>query len=62
VDAASLRLKNFFDASTELMTVMARACGHDSLSQFNTNDLSTWHREMALLSGVRYSGYSSPLG
>ncbi len=58
VEKSSKQLHNFFNASVELMQVMARACGHDSLSQFNKNDLATWHREMALLSGVRYSGYS----
>lgn len=56
VDNASHQLKNFFEASVELMQVMARACGHDALSQFNINDLSTWNREMAKLSGVKYSG------
>jgi glutamate synthase domain-containing protein 2 len=56
VGKASMQLKNFFEASTELMSVMARACGHDSLDQFNPNDLATWNRDMAQLSGVRYSG------
>jgi hypothetical protein len=49
-------LHNFFDASVELMQVMARACGHDHLSKFNKKDLSTWHKEMSLLSGVPFSG------
>jgi glutamate synthase domain-containing protein 2 len=57
VDKSALQLKNFFQASVELMQVMARACGHDDLSKFNKNDLATWHREMAELSGVRYSGF-----
>ncbi|MGR5067454.1 glutamate synthase-related protein [Vibrio alfacsensis] len=56
VDKASHQLKNFFEASVELMQVMARACGHDALSQFNIYDLSTWNRDMAKLSGVKYSG------
>ncbi|MEZ8824526.1 glutamate synthase-related protein [Vibrio amylolyticus] len=56
VDKASKQLQNFFEASTELMQVMSRACGHDALSQFNSNDLATWNREMAMLSGVKYSG------
>ena len=58
VEKSSTQLKNFFDASVELMQVMARACGHDDLSKFAKNDLATWHREMALLSGVKYSGYA----
>ena len=56
VEKASNQLKNFFEASTELMQVMARACGHHDLNQFNPNDLATWNREMAQLSGIRYSG------
>lgn len=56
VDTAAVRLKNFFEASVALMKVMARACGHDALSKFNKDDLATWNREMAFLSGVRYSG------
>jgi len=56
VDKSAEQLKNFFEASTELMQVMARACGHDSLSGFNNEDLATWNREMALLSGIKYSG------
>ena len=56
IEKSAHRLKNFFEASTELMQVMARACGHDALSGFNPDDLATWHREMALLSGVHYAG------
>ena len=52
------QLKNFFEASVALMTVMARACGHNHLNQFNPNDLATWNREMAHLSGIKYSGYT----
>jgi glutamate synthase domain-containing protein 2 len=57
VEKSATQLKTFFEASTELMQVMARACGHSSLSHFNSNDLATWHREMALLSGIKYSGF-----
>jgi len=56
IEKSSTQLHNFFGASVELMQVMARACGHNDLSKFNNNDLATWHREMALLSGVTYSG------
>ena len=57
IEKSSIQLYNFFEASNELMQVMARACGHNDLNQFNRDDLATWHREMALLSGVKYSGY-----
>ena len=56
VDQAELRLERFFRASTELMTVLARACGHDHLSQFCKRDLTTFKRDLAYLSGVRYGG------
>ncbi|MCL1049020.1 glutamate synthase-related protein [Shewanella abyssi] len=56
VTKASKQLQNFFEASVELMQVMSRACGHDELSKFNKHDLATWNKEMAELSGVKYSG------
>lgn len=55
-DKSAQQLANFFSASTELMQVMARACGHDHLSKFNASDLTTWKRDMAELSGVAFGG------
>jgi len=60
IEKSATQLQTFFHASVELMQVMARACGHDDLNKFNKHDLATWHREMALLSGVRYSGLLNP--
>lgn len=59
VAASAQRLATFFSASVELMSVMARACGHDHLSKLNENDLATWDDKMAKLSGVRFAGYQS---
>ncbi len=56
IEKSSRQLFNFFQASVELMQVMARACGHSHLNQFNKSDLATWHYEMARLSGVAFSG------
>ncbi|MFV7785026.1 glutamate synthase-related protein [Shewanella marisflavi] len=56
IDKSAQQLANFMAASTELMQVMARACGHHKLSQFNLDDLATWHSEMARLSGIPYAG------
>ncbi len=56
IQKSAVRLKNFFEASVELMQVMARACGHDHLNQFCLDDLGTLDREMAHLSGVAYTG------
>ena len=58
IEKSALQLKNFFDASVELMQVMARACGHDHLSKFNINDLTTGKKDMAELSGVSFGGVS----
>jgi len=59
IESSSIQLQNFFNASVELMQVMARACGHDHLNKFNKDDLATWHREIAHLSGVNYSGFEN---
>jgi nitrite reductase/ring-hydroxylating ferredoxin subunit len=58
VDKSAKRLTNFFDASVELMQVMARACGHDHLSKFKHDDLTTWKKDMAEISGVTFGGAS----
>ena len=60
IEAASQRLATFFNASTELMSVMARACGHDHLSKFTKTDLATWNDQMAKLTGVQYAGFTAP--
>ncbi|MEJ2274463.1 MAG: glutamate synthase-related protein, partial [Woeseiaceae bacterium] len=56
IDAAATRLATFLGASVELMQVLARACGHDSLGAFSLSDLTTWKKDMAELSGVRFGG------
>jgi glutamate synthase domain-containing protein 2 len=59
---SSTQLHNFFGVTVELMQVMARACGHDDLGKLNKNDVATWHREIAFLSGVTYSGLMGTTG
>jgi glutamate synthase domain-containing protein 2 len=49
-------LANFLNASVHLMQVLARACGHDDFSQFCVDDLTTWKRDIAYLTGVKYAG------
>ncbi len=56
VQVGAERLSRYFGASVELMQVLARACGHASLSDLNMRDVTTWKREMADLSGVRFAG------
>jgi len=43
-------------AAVELMQLLARACGHRHLNAFNPDDLTTFNRDMAYLSGVKYAG------
>ena len=59
VDRAAERLGRFFEASVELMAVLARACGHDHLNRFSLDDLTTFRRDLADLSGVAYGGVGS---
>ena len=56
VDESARRLQRFFDAAVHLMKVMARACGHTELHQLSVDDLTTWNRDMARLTGVAYGG------
>lgn len=59
VQTGAEKLARYFGASVELMTVLARACGHSSLSDFRARDITTWKREMAELSGVRFGGVAN---
>ena len=61
VEASATRLKNYLLASVELMKLLARACGHKRLADFCPNDLTTWKRDIAYLTGVSYGGVV-PLG
>jgi glutamate synthase domain-containing protein 2 len=56
IDKSAERLSTFFGAATELIQVMARACGHDHISQFCVDDLTTWKPEMAQIAGIAYGG------
>ena len=56
VQIGSEKLARYFEASVELMQVLARACGHENLSDFNYKDITTWKREMAELSGIKFAG------
>jgi len=62
IEKGAQRLANFFEASVGLMKVLARACGHTHLSEFQPRDLTTWKRDMAQLSGVAYGGVSPVQG
>ena len=56
VQIGAEKLARYFGSSVELMQVLARACGRSSLSDFHHSDITTWKREMADLSGIRFAG------
>lgn len=56
IEQAADRLARFFEASVELMQVLARACGHTHLDQLRSDDLTTFRRDMADLTGVAFGG------
>lgn len=56
VDLKAWHLTQFLKSSVELMQVMARACGHKSLSDFSKNDVTTFNSEMSKWSGVSFAG------
>jgi len=58
VEPAGKRLERFLLATVELMQVLARACGHRHLNEFEIGDLTTFRREMAELTGVQFGGWS----
>ena len=60
IEESARRLGTYLDATVELMRVLARACGHRHLREFAIEDLSTWDRELAELSGVRFAGPTVP--
>jgi methylamine---glutamate N-methyltransferase subunit C len=58
VEESAKQLANFINASTDLMKVMARACGHEHLREFDVLDLTTWKHDIALLTGIPFGGVS----
>jgi len=59
IDKSARRLATFFEATVELMQILARACGHDHLNGFRSEDLTSWKREVADLTGVAYAGVTN---
>ena len=56
IESSAKQLSNFFLASNDLIKVVARACGHNDVSKFNFNDLSTFDYDMHRLTGIAYAG------
>jgi methylamine---glutamate N-methyltransferase subunit C len=56
INSSAKQLHNYFDATNNLIKVVARACGYDDVSKFNHNDLSTFDMDMHKLTGINYAG------
>lgn len=56
IDQSAQQLRRFFTSTNELIKVVARSCGHNDISGFNKNDLSTMSYEMHRLTGIAYAG------
>lgn len=57
INLAAKRLERFFNASNDLLKVVARSCGYNDINKFNKEDLSTFNREMHYLTGINYAGF-----
>ena len=58
IESSAQQLHNFFSATNDLIKVVARSCGHDDISKFNHNDLSTFDFDLHRLTGINYAGVS----
>ncbi len=56
IESSAKQLANYFNATNELIKVIARACGHKTIAGFNINDLSTIDYQMHQLTGINYAG------
>ncbi len=56
IEKSAQRLTNYLKATVHLMQILARACGHDHLGQFESRDLTTWKPDIARLTGISFSG------
>ncbi len=56
IENSARQLSSFLNATTELMKVIARACGYDDFTKFNSGDLVTFDRDIHLLTGISYAG------
>ncbi len=60
IDESARRLTRWFEATTELMSILARACGHEALAGLCLDDITTYDRDLAHLTGIPYAGVGAP--
>lgn len=56
ISSSAVQLKNFLEASNDLIKVVARSCGYSHIESFNQNDLSTFDYNMYRLTGINFAG------
>ncbi|NNM11658.1 MAG: glutamate synthase, partial [Pseudomonadales bacterium] len=56
IDTGAQRLNTYLSSTVELMQVLARACGHNDLGQIGLDDIATYHKDLAELTGINFSG------
>lgn len=56
IDKSAEQLKNYFEASNDLLKVISRSCGYDDVSKFNQEDLVTQSWDIHKLTGIAYAG------
>ncbi len=56
IESSAKQLHNFFDATNNLIKVIARACGYNDVSKFKHGDLSTFNYDLHKLTGINYAG------
>lgn len=59
IQASAKQLANFFNATTDLMKVIARSCGHNDFIKFAPSDLSTYNWDIHKLAGIPYAGINA---
>jgi len=56
IQSSAKQLSNFLLATNDLMKVISRSCGYNSFKKFNDTDLSTFNRDIHLLTAISYAG------
>ena len=56
VKRSARQLQNYLESTVGLMKILARACGHSHFKDFSKDDLTTWKRDVAYLTGISYAG------
>ncbi len=56
IESSAKQLYNYFNATNDLIKVVARSCGYDDISKFNDDDLSTFNHDIYRLTGINYAG------